>query len=181
HISGWNPINRISETSVGDWAYREPDPEYGLHNALDEEPVHPSLEEKYLDHYGCLNYINSMHKLTWTKEKLADEERAEQSNNVWGQDPVARKHGTPIKRPWDVEEDAWLDLFHEKIRGAIEAGAVIKIPGRGPVLEAFNAFFKRKRLEEGDEPAAAAAAGESEWTPRTIGSMHRKLRFGGSK
>ena len=44
-------------------------------------------------------------------------------------------------------------------------------------MEAFNAFFKNKYSVEEEEDGVIA--GDSEWMPRTFGSMHRKLRWGG--
>lgn len=57
---------------------------------------------------------------------------------------ILTEHGISLKKvhkPYTDEENAWFDLFHAKIRAAIEAGAVIKIPGPIPILEAFNSFF----------------------------------------
>ncbi|EMD93678.1 hypothetical protein COCC4DRAFT_67040 [Bipolaris maydis ATCC 48331] len=205
HVSGWNPINRISKKSTEDWAHGKSDPEYSSHNALDEEPIDPGFDEKYFDHYGYINYINSsqMKKSTTTttheQQNIASPHRildrtpkrpktsyahlsraTDEPTDPWERDTVSTRHSTPIKKPYTAEEDAWLDLFHAKIRGAIEAGAVTRVPGPPLVLQAFNTFFKNKYSVQ-EEEDGGAAAGESEWTPRSFGSMYRKLRCGGSK
>ncbi|XP_014557150.1 hypothetical protein COCVIDRAFT_26195 [Bipolaris victoriae FI3] len=205
HISGWNPINGTSGKSVKDWAHWKSDLKYSPHNALDDEPIDPDFDEKYFDHYGYFNYINSAHEENSTtadgqevtsssvsvlqrtpkRPKTSHEYLAretDEAGDLQEPDTVFTQQATAsnnVWRPYTAEEVAWLDLFHAKLRGAIEAGAVIKLPGRVPILETFNTFFKRKAFEERED--GAAAAGASEWTPRTMGSMHRKLRYDGSK
>ncbi|KAF5853317.1 hypothetical protein GGP41_001876 [Bipolaris sorokiniana] len=196
HISGWNPINGIYERPAENRAHKKSDTAYGHQNALDEEPIDPGFEEKYFDHYGYLNYVNSPHKEDTTSSNSILERTPKQLKNshaylsretdeptdLWEHDAVFTQHATSSKKlwkPYTAEEDAWLDLFHAKIRSAIEAGAVIRIPGPITVLEAFNAFFKNKYSVEEEEDGVIA--GDSEWMPRTFGSMHRKLRWGGGK
>jgi hypothetical protein len=45
-------------------------------------------------------------------------------------------------------EDAWMELFHGKLRATVEAGHAIKLPGPVPISEAFNAFFEGKVLKD---------------------------------
>lgn len=58
------------------------------------------------------------------------------------------KPGKQIKAFFHPEEDAWLLLFHSKIKVAAEAGHNIKLPGPSAVLVAFNAFFEGRVLKD---------------------------------
>jgi len=64
---------------------------------------------------------------------------------------VFKQHGIGTKKaayPYTPLEDAWMTLFHRKLRATIDAGHVIKIPGPVSVMEAFNAFFDGKVLKD---------------------------------
>ncbi|KAI4677300.1 uncharacterized protein J4E88_007108 [Alternaria novae-zelandiae] len=64
---------------------------------------------------------------------------------------VFKQHGIGTKKaayPYTPLEDAWMTLFHRKLRATIDAGHVIKIPGPVSVMEAFNAFFEGKVLKD---------------------------------
>lgn len=57
--------------------------------------------------------------------------------------PVLRK----AQNVFVPEEDEWLLLFHKKVKGTVEAGFRIKMPGPISVLHAFNEFFEGKALQ----------------------------------
>ncbi|KAI4908165.1 hypothetical protein J4E90_008789 [Alternaria incomplexa] len=64
---------------------------------------------------------------------------------------VFKQHGIGTKKaayPYTPLEDAWMTLFHRKLRATIDAGHVIKLPGPVSVMEAFNAFFEGKVLKD---------------------------------
>lgn len=64
---------------------------------------------------------------------------------------VFRGHGIDTKKatyPYTPLEDAWMTLFHRKLRATIDAGHVIKLPGPVPVMDAFNTFFEGKVLKD---------------------------------
>jgi hypothetical protein len=56
-------------------------------------------------------------------------------------------------------EDAWMTLFHRKLRATIEAGHAVRLPGPVSVMEVFNTFFQGKVLEDtnGDEVGTRTA------------------------
>jgi hypothetical protein len=64
---------------------------------------------------------------------------------------VLHRRGIHLKRthtPYVPEEEAWLSLFHKKVKLNIEAGHNIQLPGPIPTLEAFNEFFLGKVLQD---------------------------------
>jgi hypothetical protein len=77
------------------------------------------------------------------------------SINKWRYD-IFRSRGIAAKRVnvfFHPEEEAWLMLFHKKIKLVVEAGHMIKLPGPVPAMEFFNKFFVGKVLQdaEGDD------------------------------
>jgi hypothetical protein len=64
---------------------------------------------------------------------------------------VFHEHGLNTKKNVIVYtplEDAWMTLFHRKLRATIEAGHLVKIPGPASVLVAFNAYFEGRALRD---------------------------------
>ncbi|KAJ4371097.1 hypothetical protein N0V83_004313 [Neocucurbitaria cava] len=64
-----------------------------------------------------------------------------------------RRHGIAPKSlymPYSPEEDAWLVLYHKKLKATVEAGNIVKLPGPVPTTEAFNRFFEGKVQKDGD-------------------------------
>ncbi|KAH7093386.1 hypothetical protein FB567DRAFT_587820 [Paraphoma chrysanthemicola] len=60
---------------------------------------------------------------------------------------------------WLPIETSWLILFHKKVKGVIEAGHLVKLPGPAFVVDAFNDFFEGKILQDAagaDLPAREA-------------------------
>ncbi|KAH3957137.1 hypothetical protein HBH51_229150 [Parastagonospora nodorum] len=77
------------------------------------------------------------------------------SINKWRYD-IFRRRGIAAKRVnvfFHPEEEAWLMLFHKKIKLVVEAGHMIKLPGPVPTMEFFNKLFVGKVLQdaEGDD------------------------------
>jgi hypothetical protein len=66
-------------------------------------------------------------------------------------------------------EDAWMTLFHRKLRATIEAGHAIKLPGPVSVMEVFNTFFQGKVLKD------ANGHGLGTRTARDVISIRGKL------
>tara|TARA_R110002003_G_scaffold284_8_gene18297 strand:+ start:846 stop:2621 length:1776 start_codon:yes stop_codon:yes gene_type:complete len=75
---------------------------------------------------------------------------------------VFRSRGFNLNKPmnfWLPAETSWLMLFHLKVKGVIEAGHLIRIPGPAYVVDAFNNFFEGKILQDSngeDLPAREA-------------------------
>jgi hypothetical protein len=66
---------------------------------------------------------------------------------------VLRRRGIHLKRshtPYIPDEEAWLSLFHKKVKLVNEAGHNIQLPGPVPTMEAFNEFFLGKVLQDFD-------------------------------
>ncbi|KAJ4985192.1 hypothetical protein SVAN01_09328 [Stagonosporopsis vannaccii] len=74
------------------------------------------------------------------------------------------------------DEDAWLLLFHSKIKAAAEAGRNIKLPGPLAVLMVFNAFFEGRVLkdERGQDLPPRRARKENSMKGK-IAKMHSKI------
>jgi hypothetical protein len=64
---------------------------------------------------------------------------------------VFRSRGFNLNKPmnfWLPAETSWLMLFYLKVKGVIEAGHLIRIPGPAYVVDAFNDFFEGKILQD---------------------------------
>jgi hypothetical protein len=75
--------------------------------------------------------------------------------NKWRYD-IFRRHGIVARRInifFHPEEEAWLMLFHHKLRVVVEAGHSNQMPGLVPTLKALNQFFVGKVLQgaEGED------------------------------
>jgi hypothetical protein len=91
--------------------------------------------------------------------------------NKWRYD-VFRNHGIAAKRInilFHPEEDAWLTLFHHKLRVVVEAGHNIQMPGPTPTVKALNKFFVGRVLQDSDGEDMLPRA------PREEVSMKAKL------
>jgi hypothetical protein len=78
---------------------------------------------------------------------------------------IFRRRGFVPKKPNTMylqEEDAWLMLPHRKIKGGVEAGHIIKMPGPTPIAEALNDFFEGKVLQDSDGENMAPRAARDE-------------------
>ncbi|KAG9184944.1 hypothetical protein G6011_11774 [Alternaria panax] len=64
---------------------------------------------------------------------------------------VFHAHGLSTKKNvmmYTPLEDAWMTLFHLKLRATIEAGHIIKLPGPANLMALFNAYFEGKELKD---------------------------------
>lgn len=64
---------------------------------------------------------------------------------------IFHSRGIAVKRVnvfFHPKEEAWLVLFHKKIKLVVEAGHMIKLPGPVPTMESFNKFFVGKILQD---------------------------------
>lgn len=75
---------------------------------------------------------------------------AQWRNSIFSQHNISLKRGHSL---YSEDEVAWFQLFHAKLRGVIDAGTLIKIPGPVPIREAFNAYFAGKPLSDSDGDA----------------------------
>ncbi|RAR16446.1 hypothetical protein DDE83_000011 [Stemphylium lycopersici] len=75
---------------------------------------------------------------------------AQWRNSIFSQHNISFKRGHSL---YSEDEVAWFQLFHAKLRGVIDAGTLIKIPGPVPIREAFNAYFAGKPLSDSDGDA----------------------------
>ncbi|KAF2029544.1 hypothetical protein EK21DRAFT_89639 [Setomelanomma holmii] len=66
---------------------------------------------------------------------------------------VFQRRGFVLKRVmnmWSPEETAWMVLLHQKIKGTIEAGNIVKLVGPAFLVDAYNAFWEGKVLQDSD-------------------------------
>ncbi|CAO2655488.1 Nn.00g042910.m01.CDS01 [Neocucurbitaria sp. VM-36] len=64
---------------------------------------------------------------------------------------IFRRHDLPVHKVnvmYSRVEDAWLILYHKKLKATVEAGNIVKIPGPRPTMQAFNSFFEGKVLKD---------------------------------
>ncbi|RMZ74490.1 hect-domain-containing protein [Pyrenophora seminiperda CCB06] len=74
--------------------------------------------------------------------------------------------------PYTPTEDAWLNILHRKLRGAVEAGHMFKCPTHDHMREAFNAHFEGKTLKAADGMDAPPR------TSRSVSGFAQKLSTG---
>ncbi|USP81644.1 hypothetical protein yc1106_08918 [Curvularia clavata] len=181
--------------------------DYYEYNSV-EDPMDAFPAEKYFDHYGWLNYIDSPYKDPELAQPTGKVLEKTAKNNIRAkmiqkskrilkrgtchepprhdssptkpepkdpsqdtgditiqQSPTVSLHKQGAKRYFTEEEEAWLDLFHAKLRVAVEDGTAIKLPGAILITEAMNSYFASKH----------ANCDENELTPRTVESLRGKL------
>ncbi|CAN9264922.1 unnamed protein product [Alternaria alternata] len=100
---------------------------------------------------------------------------------------VFHEHGINTKKNvlmYTSLEDAWMTLFHRKLRATIEAGHMIKLPGPSNIMVPFNAYFEGKTLKDtngeavGPRPArdATSIRGKLDGRASKIAEMRREMR-----
>ncbi|KAH8642401.1 hypothetical protein IG631_05343 [Alternaria alternata] len=100
---------------------------------------------------------------------------------------VFHEHGISTKKNvlmYTPLEDAWMTLFHRKLRATIEAGHIIKLPGPTNIMVPFNAYFEGKTLKDtngeavGPRPArdAISIRGKLDGRASKIAKMRREMR-----
>jgi hypothetical protein len=98
--------------------------------------------------------IKPMEKKTVTKRAKKAEEVLEDGGIDSPNSASAIKKGTSKKREKVVgfheDEDAWFNLFFEKIKGVVANGSHIDIPSGVMIYELFNTFFVGKVLKDAD-------------------------------
>lgn len=78
---------------------------------------------------------------------------------------ILRRHGFSRRRPLQMyhpDEEAWLILYHKKVKAVIDAGHLVKTPRSTAIVEAFNGFFEGRVLKnsKGEDMAAREPRGE---------------------
>ncbi|RYN18215.1 hypothetical protein AA0112_g11672 [Alternaria arborescens] len=100
---------------------------------------------------------------------------------------VFHEHGINTKKNvliYTPLEDAWMTLFHRKLRAIIEAGHMIKLPGPSNIMVPFNAYFEGKTLKDtngetvGPRPArdATSIRGKLDGRASKIAEMRKEMR-----
>ncbi|CAN9200613.1 unnamed protein product [Alternaria alternata] len=100
---------------------------------------------------------------------------------------VFHEHGINTKKNvlmYTPLEDAWMTLFHRKLRATIEAGHMIKLPGPSNIMVPFNAYFEGKTLKDtngeavGRRPArdATSIQGKLDGRASKIAEMRSEMR-----
>lgn len=90
--------------------------------------------------------------------------------------PMQTEQVKPAKAFFHPEEDAWLLLFHTKVKAAAEAGRNIKLPGPPAVLRVFNSFFEGRVMkdERGDDLPPRRSREETSLRGK-VSKMHSKI------
>ncbi|CAN9080113.1 unnamed protein product [Alternaria alternata] len=100
---------------------------------------------------------------------------------------VFHEHGISTKKNvlmYTPLEDAWMTLFHRKLRATIEADHMIKLPGPSNIMVPFNAYFEGKTLKDtnggavGPRPArdATSIRGKLDGRASKIAEMRKEMR-----
>lgn len=100
---------------------------------------------------------------------------------------IFHEHGINTKKNvlmYTPLEDAWMALFHRKLRATIEAGHIIKLPGPSNIMVPFNAYFEGKTLKDtngeavGPRPArdATSIRGKLDGRANKIAKMRKEMR-----
>ena len=100
---------------------------------------------------------------------------------------VFHEHGINTKKNvlmYTPLEDAWMTLFHRKLRATIEADHMIKLPGPSNIMVPFNAYFEGKTLKDtnggavGPRPArdATSIRGKLDGRASKIAEMRKEMR-----
>ncbi|KAH6632904.1 hypothetical protein C7974DRAFT_391757 [Boeremia exigua] len=105
------------------------------------------------------------------------------TRNVTGDDePAAAEEYLRTKKMkqakafFHPEEEAWLLLFHSKVKAAAEAGHNIKLPGASAVVKVFNKFFEDRVLkDERGENLPPRQEREEKSMKNKIMKMHTKI------
>ncbi|KAJ8119094.1 hypothetical protein OPT61_g60 [Boeremia exigua] len=86
------------------------------------------------------------------------------------------KQAKQVRAFFHPEEDAWLILFHTKVKSAAEAGQDFKLPGHAAILTSFNTFFEGRimRDEHGQELPPRQAREEKSMKSK-VTKMHTKI------
>ncbi|KAH7082912.1 hypothetical protein BKA63DRAFT_584051 [Paraphoma chrysanthemicola] len=82
---------------------------------------------------------------------FARDQKAIDWDNKKNIEEVFRSRGFIIVKSsdcWLPIETSWLLLFHKKVKGVIEAGHLVKLPGLAFVVDEFNDFFEGKILQD---------------------------------
>lgn len=100
---------------------------------------------------------------------------------------IFHEHGINTKKNvlmYTSLEDAWMTLFHRKLRATIEAGHIIKLSGPSNIMVPFNAYFEGKTLKDttgeavGPRPArdATSIRGKLDGRASKIAEMRKDMR-----
>jgi hypothetical protein len=173
--------DNTSSDEIGSWILLEGNVDAPRTGNVSPHKLTIRLRNTMTDERRTLTYTDVEHdEVDWkSKQQIAAITR-------W-RTGVFHEHGINTKKNvlmYTPLEDAWMTLFHRKLRATIEAGHNIKLPGPSNIMVPFNAFFEGKTLKDtngeavGPRPArdATSIRGKLDGRASKIAEMRKEMR-----